>query len=520
MMKNKKQIFTNKIINELFLILVLSLIFATNVYAQNAAVIDLDSTHQVIRGFGAANILQWRRDMTASEIETAFGTEEGQLGFTILRLMVEPDKNRWNLYIPTAKKAHDRGVKIIAAPWNAPAGMTETVGDALRIRYDMYDEYAEHLDSFNTFMTNNDVPLYAISVQNEPDWNGGWTQWTSAEMLTFMKENASEIGTRVMAPESFQFRRSMSDPILNDAEACANLDIVAGHIYGGGRAPYPLAEEKGKEVWMTEYLINSGSPPADLDIDTGWTGAMQTAENISDCMNANMNTYVWWYIVRYYGPIADGTYADKGEVTKKGYVMSQFSRFIRPGYLRVQCDDNPQSDVYASAYKDTTSSRVVIVAINTASFAKNQIFAFQNGEVEIVRPYVTSETKNCNREDYILVTNDSLNVTLDAGSITTFVSYDLEIVKFEDPASFRLYQNYPNPVNQSTSINFEVPEESFVSLVVNNLLGQEVAVITEKEFSAGLHSVTFDASNLANGIYFYTLRAGGFIDTKKMFIMR
>jgi len=519
-MKNENKIFTNKIINEVFFILVLSLIFSANVYAQNAALIDLDSTHQVIRGFGAANILQWRDTMTTEEINTAFGTGNGQLGFTILRLRIQPQKYLWNTNVNAAKKAYDMGVKIIASPWNAPEEMLETVGEITRVRYDMYDEYAAHLDSFNTYMTNNDVPIYAISVQNEPDITAQWTSWTSDEMLTFMIENAHTIGTRVMAPESFQFRRVMSDPILNDAEACANLDIVAGHIYGGGRTSYPLAEEKGKEVWMTEYLINSGSPPADLDIDIGWTGAMLTAQSINDCMNANMSTYVWWYIVRYYGPIADGTYATKGEVTKKGYVMSQFARFIRPGYLRVQCDDNPQSYVYASAYKDTTSSRVVIVAINTASFDKNQTFVFQNGLVEIVRPYVTSETKNCSRESWILVTNDSLNVTLDAESITTFVSYDLDIVKARDPESFKLYQNYPNPFNQSTRIDFEIPEKSFVSLIVYNLLGQEAAVLAGKEFSAGPHSVTFDASHLANGIYFYTLRAGDLTETKKMFIMR
>jgi len=482
-------------------------------------VIDLDSTHQIIRGFGAANILLWRADMNDSEIETAFGTGDGQLGFTILRLMLEPNSSRWSSYVSTAKKAYDIGVTIIASPWNAPEEMLETVGEIERVRYDMYDEYAAHLDSFNTYMTNNDVPMYSISVQNEPDY-GNWTRWTSDEMLTFMQENAHAIGTRVMAPESFQFRRSMSDPILNDTDACTNLDIVAGHIYGGGREPYPLAEEKGKEVWMTEYLINSGSPPANLDIDIGWFGAMLTAQSIHDCMIANMSTYVWWYIVRYYGPIADGTYADKGEVTKKGYVMSQFARFIRPGYLRVECDDNPQSGIYVSAYKDTTSSRVVIVAINTASSAKNQTFTFENGVVEIVRPYITSETKNCNREDYILVESDSLNVTLDAESITTFVSYDLDIVEFEEPVSVKLHQNYPNPFNKTTRINFELPKRSFVSLVVHNLLGQEVAVLAEREFSAGIHSVTFDASNLASGIYFYTLKTGAFINSKKMFIIK
>jgi len=523
MLKNKNKVFTNRIINEVFFILLLSFIFSTNVYAQNTAVVDLDSTHQVIRGFGAANILPWRDTMTTEEINTAFDTGDGQIGFSILRLRVPYQQSEFSVNVSNAPAAHTLGVTLIASPWSPPPEMK--TNDSIvygELEEEYYDDFAAHLDSFVNYMAGNDAPIYAISVQNEPDVGDvGYEScdWNASQMVTFMEENASSIGTRIMAPESYHFSRPMSDPILNDAEACANLDIVAGHIYGGGLAPYPLAEEKGKEIWMTEYLINSGSPPADLDIDIGWTGAMLTAQSINDCMNANMSAYVWWYIVRYYGPIADGTYATKGDVTKKGYVMSQFARFIRPGYLRVQCDDNPQSYVYASAYRNSTLSKVVIVAINTASFARNQTFAFQDGDVEIFTPYVTSETKNCSEETSILVTNDSLDVTLDARSVTTFVSGEIVMVD-EDPLSFKLYQNYPNPFNRSTRIDFEVPEKSFVSLVVHNLLGQEVAVIAEKEFSTGMHSVTFDASHLANGIYFYTLRAGGLIDTKKTLIIR
>ena len=88
------------------------------------------------------------------------------------------------------------------------------------------------------------------------------------------------------------------------------------------------------------------------------------------------------------------------------------------------------------------------------------------------------------------------------------------------PDNLALSQNYPNPFNQSTRIDFEIPEESFVSLKVYNLLGQEVAVLAEKEYSSGAHSVTFDASHLANGIYFYTLRAGSLSETKKMSVIR
>jgi len=501
---------------------VLLLLFFANVYAQNTALVDLDSTHQVIRGFGAANIMPWRGDMTASEIETAFGTEDGQIGFSILRLRVPYEQSEFNINDSTARAACSLGVTLIASPWSPPPSMknnNDPVGGYLLASY--YDDYAEHLDSFATYMAANNAPIYAVSVQNEPDITVSYEScdWSAAQMVTFMQDNAPSIGTKVMAPESFQFRRVMSDPILNDATACANLGMVAGHIYGGGLSPYSLAEEKGKEIWMTEYLINSGSPPSNLDIDIGWTGAMQTAQSINNCMNAGMSAYVWWYIVRYYGPIADGTYATKGEVTKKGYVMSQFARFVRPGYFRVECDDNPQFGVYVSAYRDSELSKVIIVAINTFSFARNQTFAFQNGEVEIFTPYVTSETKNCSEETSILVINDSLDVTLESSSVTTFVSGEIVTVN-EDPVTFKLDQNYPNPFNRLTRINFEVPEELFVSLVVHNLLGQEVAVLAEKEFSPGTHSVTLDASHLANGIYFYTLRAGGFIDTRRMYIIK
>jgi len=87
------------------------------------AYIDLANTQQVIRGFGAANILPCRPDMTVDQINKAFGTGEGQLGFTILRLRVPPDTSEFAMQIATAQLAHALGVKIIASPWTPPASM-------------------------------------------------------------------------------------------------------------------------------------------------------------------------------------------------------------------------------------------------------------------------------------------------------------------------------------------------------------------------------------------------------------
>ncbi len=520
-MKNKIKIYTDIIINKVFFIFILSLVFSAALYAQNAAVIKLDSTHQLIRGFGAANILPWRADMTASEIETAFGTGNGQIGLSILRLRVPYQQGEFYRNISTAQSAYSLGATIIASPWSPPPAMktnNNPVGGELEEAY--YNDFAAHLDSFSTYMEKNDAPIYAISVQNEPDITVTYEScdWNASQMVKFIKENVPSIGVKLMAPESFYFNKALSDPILNDPDACANLDIAAGHIYGGGLEAYPLAEEKGKEIWMTEHYTESAHSGND------WPLALEVGTEIHNVMVAGMSAYVWWYIVRYYGPISDGTMGsgNKGDVTKRGYIMSQFARFIRPGYLRVECYDNPQSGVFLSAYRDSTSSTVVIAAINTSSQSKNQTFVFQDGDVERFTPFVTSETKNCSRESYILVINDSLTVDLPEKSVTTFVSGDIDMVKVEEPKLFKLYQNHPNPFCQSTRIKFEIPEESFVSLKIYNSLGQEVAVLAEKEFSAGMHYATFDASQLANGIYFYTLKAKdiGFVDTKKMILIK
>jgi glucuronoarabinoxylan endo-1,4-beta-xylanase len=401
-----------------------------NVDCLPVATINFDILHQIIRGFGASNVLLWRPDMTSSEVETAFGTGDGQIGFSILRIMIESDSSRWGLYLSSVKKAQSMGATIIASPWFAPSDMVETVDGRIRIRYDKYGKYAAHLNSFITFMKNNGVSIYGISIQNEPDMNGTWTSFTPGEMLTFMKENADAIeGTYVMAPESFQFKRSMSDPILNDSVACANTDIICGHIYGAGLSSYPLAKSKGKEVWMTEYLFGEQNSA------NNWSWAFKVATNMNNVMEADMSAYIWWNIIRYYGPIGDGekaaqnpneSYPNKGEVTKKGYVMSQFSKFIRPGYYRIESSVYPPltvTGVDVTAYKDSITSKVVIVAVNSFSTQVETVFRIQNGIMTTtIIPYITSESKNCEQQSDISYKNGSFTYTLDPLSITTFVS--------------------------------------------------------------------------------------------------
>ena len=88
------------------------------------------------------------------------------------------------------------------------------------------------------------------------------------------------------------------------------------------------------------------------------------------------------------------------------------------------------------------------------------------------------------------------------------------------PNSFKLYENYPNPFNPSTSIRYSFPEGSFTSIKIYNSLGSEVATLVNETKSAGTYEVEFNASNLSSGIYYYTLQAGSFSETKKMILMK
>lgn len=497
-----------KVVNRILISIIVLLSYSSVTFAQNDAIIYLDSTAQIIRGFGAANILPWRPDMTASEITKAFGTGEGELGFSILRLRIPHVENEFNMNVRTAKAAYEMGVTIIASPWTPPAWMktnNNIIGGELR--ENNYSDYADHLNSFIDFMNDNGIPLYAVSVQNEPDIQVNYEScdWTPEQLVKFMKENASSIKTKVFAPESFQFRRPISDAILNDSLACANLDFIGGHIYGGGLSPYPLAEEKGKEIWMTEHL----------DTDVSWSNVLATGKEINDCMNAGMSAYIWWYIIRFYGPILED-----GNVSKRGYIMSHYSRFIRPRYYRVHATSVAQRNVYLSSYINDT--RLVIVVVNTGSSPVDQTFVLNGGNAQKFIPYVTSQTKNVEQENEIVVSGNTFSTTIEGQSVITFVSDDLTNVKETNsiPQAFRLSQNYPNPFNPTTQIQYSVPTNSFISLKVFTLLGEEVKTLVQGQKQPGTYEVTFNGEGLSNGIYMYQLRANDFVETKKLMLLK
>jgi len=127
------------------------------------------------------------------------------------------------------------------------------------------------------------------------------------------------------------------------------------------------------------------------------------------------------------------------------------------------------------------------------------------------------------------VIHSPTTVMFDDFRVRSRFSVDVREVEGETPHEFRLEQNYPNPFNPTTNFGFHIPlnppsegghRGMFVTLKIYDVLCREVAEVVNKEFPVGNYSVTFDASELPSGVYYYQLRAGDFVETKKLVLMR
>jgi hypothetical protein len=88
------------------------------------------------------------------------------------------------------------------------------------------------------------------------------------------------------------------------------------------------------------------------------------------------------------------------------------------------------------------------------------------------------------------------------------------------PGSFALLQNFPNPFNPKTVIQFSIPHFGFISLRIYNVLGEEISTLVSEELHPGTYKANWDASSVPSGVYFYRLQAGSFTETKKLILLR
>jgi photosystem II stability/assembly factor-like uncharacterized protein len=184
--------------------------------------------------------------------------------------------------------------------------------------------------------------------------------------------------------------------------------------------------------------------------------------------------------------------------------------------------------VELTSFTATLNGKEVILNWSTATELNNQLFevqrSFEGGDFASVGfvngKGTTTEPQKYTYSDKVAV-NGKYSYRLK--QIDYLGSYEYSGVVEVDFRSFNSYlleQNYPNPFNPTTTIGFGIQNKSNVKITILNAIGEEVAVLLNEEREAGFYQVEFNASSLPSGVYFYQLRAGDFISTKKMMLLK
>ena len=201
---------------------------------------------------------------------------------------------------------------------------------------------------------------------------------------------------------------------------------------------------------------------------------------------------------------------------------------------------NDQSDAYCQTpspvelteFTVSLSGKNVVLNWNTATELANYGFEVQRNSTSaplsaswetlgFVEGHGNSNTSN----DYSFIDTDPPSgkveyrlkqIDVDGG----LQYYYADAVDIEAPKVFKLVQNYPNPFNPTTVITYSIPNASDVTLKVYNTIGEVVSTLVNQHQEAGKFNVTFNASNLPSGIYFYSIRAEGYSSVKKMMLLK
>jgi glucuronoarabinoxylan endo-1,4-beta-xylanase len=396
--------------------------------------IDESSLQQHITGFGVSSA--WAGGYNnSSDPEYLWSTTTGA-GLSLLRI-------RYGDSLTIAKSAVQYGVTVWMTPWGtgpggAPGGPdTTTQNNPNGCNGSMPvltnpSGLASALSSWVQSAKSQGVSLYAVSAGNEPDSCGinQTTSYSPTEMATwiggYLGPAMAALGVKVMAPETENpcGFANFFPAIQNNSAAWNSVGIIASHEYGCGSLPSePSIAAAGKEYWETE--TDTGTPNGDSNPDD-MPSALQTAEAMhNDLTKANANAWhIWWmYENNGSGCVIDTAHqpGTTGYITKRLWTMGNFSRFVRPGSMRVSTSGSAPSGVLITAYVNPMSKALSIVAINSNKSSANASF-YLSGDVPCsVTPYVTDANNNLAAQTPVTVASSRFTVSLGAQSVTTFV---------------------------------------------------------------------------------------------------
>jgi glucuronoarabinoxylan endo-1,4-beta-xylanase len=413
-------------------------------------VVNLDVTRQVIDGFGAS-ATGYTGKLTSAQADEFFSAEKG-LGLSLLRVKIIPDTvdldcgcvanstpyrcvagpNSQILSgdMQVAQLAAERGVRLFAAPWSPPAEMKSSgkycAGGAMIGTPANYAAYAGDLSGFPALLAANNVSIDAISVQNEPDIESNYDTctWAAQQIHDFIPYLSSALhssgfaGIKVAAPEESNWKFEKMKAAMDDPNVAADVGLLLGHAYRAER-PTGIPANDRLHVWQSE-VSDSGS------YDGSMGDALRWAQSINNYMNAGANAWMYWNLdcgATQFNNKNNMCLTDQNEnLAKRAYILGQYSKFIRPGWRRV--DVTNHGGLLVSAYTGP-SREFAIVVINASRWAAtNQTFRL-NGLTQHLRvtPWLTSSSASLAAQPPIALSSGGTGITytIPPKSVMTFV---------------------------------------------------------------------------------------------------
>jgi glucuronoarabinoxylan endo-1,4-beta-xylanase len=424
------------------------------------ATVNWIDVHQTIDGFGVfGGNFGSSGGFTTEQADFLFTTSAG-IGLSLMRTEVTTGGgvagNCSSISLSCAgpnvssiTAAATRGARVWAASWSPPASMKtngsticNTGSGSSSLSAGSYGAYATWLSNFIASVnTHAGVSLYAISPQNEPDacpTNYDGAAWSGTSFHDFIKTNLfptlaanGQGNVKIMLPEpgNWSAFAGFSDSCMNDSGCAADVGILAWHDYYNHPTitnPY----SGNQRFWETEASAGPGYGPTlnggnfDPSIADGllWAAIIH-----SRLVTSNANAWHWWRGVETFtdneGLLnTNSSVNPSGVIPKHTYVLGNWSKFVRPGWVRIGATANPVGEVSVSAYKDPNSGNFVIVAINQNGTAVPLNFVLNGFTAASVTPWVTSASLDLAQQPSISAGGGAFSSTLLASSVTTFVS--------------------------------------------------------------------------------------------------
>lgn len=445
---------------------------ATTAFGKGTVTVKCNRTAQEIDGFGASaafhmaeNLMDFPEPQRSQVLDVLFSQTRGA-GLSMVRNFIgdggswgskqngpspsiEPQEGVWNWKgdedeIWFMREAGKRGcTRYMSTAWSPPAWMktnNNVIGG--RLRPDKYQAFAEYLSMYvRGYKEQHGIDIYAVSPANEPDVTVKYSScyWNGREFHEFVKAlipifKRDKVTARLILGEDSGWTENPVLQSFEDPATKGRIDIVGAHAYMNHLpvAPWPfppVTQRSGlfiatlqakKKIWQTE-VANLGKNHPGINDGLYWAKLLHThvAENHSSAW------FYWWDVSPYpaggsliHLDMDKPTYA----VDKRLYTIGNYSRFVRPGYFRVEVEPEPSPGGRGSAYKSEAERKLVMVAINENDSARDLELRLSGVTASSALPCRTSENEDLATLPEIRISNNMLKASLAQASVTTFVA--------------------------------------------------------------------------------------------------